>query len=134
GRPCRQPGQPRRRGVRRHGQQALPGRGAPRPHRVPAAQRPRGAARRPARTRRPADLADSTPGRRHLAQPAAASRGRGDAVTPVPPVPSVPQAARDLLAVVTLLGLALWGLDDSLSSRSYLAVAAVGLVAVAGLA
>ncbi len=55
-------------------------------------------------------------------------------MTPVPPVPSVPQAARDLLAVVTLLGLALWGLDDSLSSRSYLAVAAVGLVAVAGLA
>ena len=50
------------------------------------------------------------------------------------PVPSVPQAARDLLAVVTLLGLALWGLDDSLSSRSYLAVAAVGLVMVTGLA
>ena len=50
------------------------------------------------------------------------------------PAPSVPQAVRDLLAVVTLLGLALWGLDDSLSSRSYLAVAAVGLVAVTGLA
>lgn len=50
------------------------------------------------------------------------------------PVPSGPQAARDLLAVVTLLGLALWGLDDSLSSRSYLAVAAVGLVMVTGLA
>ena len=49
-------------------------------------------------------------------------------------MPSVPQAARDLLAVVTLLGLALWGLDDSLSSRSYLAVAAVGLVMVTGLA
>jgi drug/metabolite transporter superfamily protein YnfA len=52
----------------------------------------------------------------------------------VTPVPSVPQAVRDLLAVVTLLGLALWGLDDSLSSRSYLAVAAVGLVMVTGLA
>lgn len=50
------------------------------------------------------------------------------------PAPSVPQAARDLLAVATLLGLALWGLDDSLSSRSYLAVAAVGLVMVTGLA
>ena len=49
-------------------------------------------------------------------------------------MPSAPQAARDLLAVVTLLGLALWGLDDSLSSRSYLAVAAVGLVMVTGLA
>ena len=131
GGPRRQPGQPRRRGVRRHGQQAVPGRGAPRPHRVPPAQRPRGAPRRPGRTRRPDDLARRTPRRRHLARPAAAARGRGDAVTPVP---SVPQAARDLLAVVTLLGLALWGLDDSLSSRSYLAVAAIGLVMVTGLA
>jgi hypothetical protein len=46
----------------------------------------------------------------------------------------VPQAVRDLLVIDALLGLALWGLDDSLSSRSYLAVAAVGLVMVTGLA
>lgn len=48
--------------------------------------------------------------------------------------PTVPRATRDLLAVATLLGLALWGLDDSLATRSYLAVAAIGLVTITGLA
>ena len=61
-----------------------PRRGAPRPHRVPPAERPRGAPRRPGRPRRPDVLARRPPRRRHLARPAAAARGRGDAVTPVP--------------------------------------------------